>query len=206
VRAGRCLFQQGDRLARLNLLVSGLAQASVVAANGSSGLIAVRTPGSLLGAAAACLGVPQPVTITALTDCVVRPITLSDFEHVRARNPSVAAWLQEVLARQVNDYHAWSAAAALGRKRDLLEWLLADLFANASQRRPDGSARLLVPIGLSQLAQFLGVSRQWAYRLLEKLSNEDAIRRDPSGWLTAPASSRLLPPPSPDPNAGHDLG
>lgn len=97
-----------------------------------------------------------------------------------------------MLAREVRDELGRLADSVAQGGRARLASLLGELFLVASERRPDGSARLTFAMTVEQMGDAIGSAREPTARLLAGLIQEGAIARDGKGWLIAPAQSRLL--------------
>ncbi len=185
------ICDENDPIHELLLIEAGVVRVSAIEDDGRASLVALRTVGWLIGAAPAILGTRHLACISALTDCTVRRLTVAEFHRLRREDPDVGQWLQEMLAIEAAEQHLRAAAGHSGRKRQVLERVLVELFAAASTPRPDGARRLVVPLGPTELGELVGISRQWADRLLTEMRDDNTLLRE-RGWLIAPAGSSLL--------------
>lgn len=154
-------------------------------------MVAVRTPGWLLGAAPTFCGARFTSTAVALTACELALMSLDTLRTARTR-PDVSLWLQEMLSREVLDQLQRSAATAAGDCRDRLLHLFADLFAAIGTMQPDGSARLPIVLTVTDVAMLVGAAREHVSRLMTCLERDGVFTRS-KGWLAIPATSPWLP-------------
>jgi len=150
----------------------------------------VHPTGWVIGAGAALTGGRIDATICTLTDCRVRPLPRETFAAA-ARVPVASAWLSLMLAADARDQSRWLVATEAGAMA-LTEALFVSLFAAAARAQPDGTLRLTFPLSVTQVAAFVGVSRQYMSRILAALSDTGTVaHRDDRFWL--PPRSRLRP-------------
>jgi hypothetical protein len=72
-----------------------------------------------------------------------------------------------------------------------LEGLFVELLLAASEERPDGSRRLTVNISVTELADLVSVSRQWASQCFRTWRDRGIVTREHGSWVV-PAGSPLL--------------
>ena len=94
VPRGTVLSRQGNAVGAVWLLISGVARLSIRRGD-LDVLVAVRTPGWLLGAAPAFCGTCFTSTAVALTACEVALMSLDSLRAARTR-PDVSVWLQDM--------------------------------------------------------------------------------------------------------------
>jgi CRP-like cAMP-binding protein len=187
---GTILFREGDPIRSVYLVLSGVMSLRSFQA-GREVLVAVRTAGWLLGAASAIHGAAHLATAVAMTPCELRPMSDRDFGRFRRTDAEFRERLQEMLAEEVAEQFARAAAVAGGDCQARLEHLLASLFRASGQQRPDGSVRLTLDLSVTDLANLVGVGREYISRLLPKLSATGVLVRE-RDWFVATPDSRLL--------------
>jgi CRP-like cAMP-binding protein len=196
VPRGTILSRQGTTVGAVLLLMGGVARLSI-RRDDRDVLVAVRTPGWLLGAAPVLCGVRFTSTAVALTACELALMSLETLRATRTR-PDVSLWLQDMLSREVLDQLQRSAATAVGDCRDRVESLFADLFTAIGAMQPDGSARLPIVLTVTDIAMLVGAAREHVSRLLTCLERDGVFTRS-KGWLSVPATSPWLPMLASDP-------
>jgi CRP-like cAMP-binding protein len=190
VPRGTVLSRQGNAVGAVWLLISGVSRISIRHGDRDV-LVAIRTPGWLLGAAQAFCGTRFTSTAVALTACELALMSLDTLREVRAR-PDVSLWLQDMLSREVLDQLQRAAATGAGDCRDRLQRLFADLFTAIGAMQPDGSARLPIVLTVTDVATLVGAAREHVSRLLTCLERDGVFTRS-KGWLSLPATSPWLP-------------
>jgi CRP-like cAMP-binding protein len=191
VPARHRICREGDPAFELLLIDAGVVKVCLPEEDGRVSLLALRTRGWMIGAAPAILGTPQLARIFTMTECVVRSLSHTAFQRMRREDPDISLWLQDMFAVEVAEQHIRSAAGHTGHKRRLLDRVLTELFTAASTPRENGSRRLSVPLGPTDVGELIGVSRQWADRLLTDMVQDGTIIRE-GGWLIAPNGSALF--------------
>jgi CRP-like cAMP-binding protein len=187
---GATVTRGGQPVRTLHFITSGVIRLTV-ARDGDDVFVAVRTPGWLLGAVPAILGVTHTTTGVALTDCELRPLSIAEFDHIRQANHAVGRWLQVMLAREVSEQLSRGAALVGAAGRARVEQLLVELFAAASVEREDGSRKLAFDLTVTDFANLVASGREPVSRIFTALAREAVIGRD-RGWLVVPGRSPLL--------------
>jgi CRP-like cAMP-binding protein len=129
----------------------------------------------LVGAAAATLRRRHPVSASTVTACVLRALRIETFFSAEA-NPSVAAWLRRMAAREVYDQIVAIAQLATVDARGRLEHLLMQLLTKErDSTETDGEVDVLLT--RNELAQLIGTTREHVSRLLKEMHDEGVVTR-----------------------------
>ena len=187
---GTTLFREGNEVATLRVLTSGVVKICV-SKDGHDLLVGVRTAGRVLGATSAILGDPQLATAVAITACELRTLSFREFHAFRTSSPDVAGWLLDQFAREIRDQHKRARALASGRLEAHLRWLIVYVFRAAHVERRDGSLRLGFPLNVTEIAEWMGVTRPPVSALLTRLRRQGVLVRDHDWWVL-PADSPWL--------------
>jgi CRP/FNR family cyclic AMP-dependent transcriptional regulator len=174
-RPGATLFCEGDLSAFVLLLTEGRVKVSMTTPDGKDVVLAVCTPGELLGELSAIDGSPRSATATAIDMVAARVVAAEDFRaFLAASAPAALALLVSLCGRlRTSDRHRveFVALDSVGRvARRLVE--LAEQFGIPS---PDGGVHIDVPITQEELAGWTGSSREAVGKALH------ALRR--RGWI-----------------------
>jgi CRP-like cAMP-binding protein len=156
---GSTLFNEGETSDRVVLLLSGRVKVSYFTEEGKEVVLAVRSPGDILGELSALDGEPRSATATALETVEALLLTAGQFRDFLCGQPQAAVVLLEMLARRLRDADRkrveFGAYDTVGRvARRLLE--LADRFGEPDQ---DG-IRIALPLSQDELAGWVGASRK----------------------------------------------
>jgi CRP/FNR family transcriptional regulator, cyclic AMP receptor protein len=174
-RPGSTLFCEGDLSAFVLVLTEGRAKVSMTTPDGKDVVLAVCTPGEVLGEVSAIDGSPRSATASAIDLVEARVVAAEDFRAFLAVSaPAALALLVSVCGRlRTEDRRRveFVALESVGRvARRLVE--LAEQFGVPC---PDGGVRIDVPITQEDLAGWTGSSREAVGKALQ------ALRR--RGWI-----------------------
>lgn len=165
--AGSVLFHEGDRADRVLVVQSGRVKLVATEVNGTETVLAVRSPGELVGEIAAIDDRPRSATAVAVgaVECIA--VTTERFRALVATTPEIAMALLHVFAARLREaegrraeYGALDTTQRLARR--LLE--LADAGGTIS--------------GLNQddLAALIGASREAVAKSLAALRTAGLVR------------------------------
>jgi CRP-like cAMP-binding protein len=156
---GSTLFNEGERSDRIVVLLSGRVKVSYFAEDGREVVLAVRSPGDLLGELSALDGETRSATATAMEPVEALLLSVEQFRTFVVAHPGVAFVLLEMLSRRLRDADRkrieFGAYDAVGRvARRLVE--LAEDFGE-----PEGKGvRIALPLSQDELAGWVGASRK----------------------------------------------
>ena len=106
LKAGDTLFQTGDSGDGCYRLDSGLLKVSLISPQSKERIVAILTPGTVVGDLAVIDGLPRSASVLALTDCELRFLTRAAFEDLAREHPEIHQYLVKLLAarlRQADD-------------------------------------------------------------------------------------------------------
>lgn len=153
-------------------------------------VVALRYPGSLLGAASVILGCSSPVTAQTLTRCRVRDARSDRFLRAIKENVTLSWQLHEIHSRYLHDQFGQVAGLKALSARTRLERLLCELCQLQAPQTTTREMRIRLSLKHSELAEALMITPQHLSRLLATLESEGLLRRE-RGWLVIPAPNRL---------------
>lgn len=155
---GSVIFSQGDEGDALFGVVSGRVRISATGAGGQEVFLSIMEPGDTFGEIAVMDGLPRTAGATALDSAVLIVIKRRDFLTLLTREPPLAIHLMQLLCARLRwtseliEESAFLSGPARLAKRLLI---LASLHG-----RPADTSQLELRISQSELAHFLGFSRQ----------------------------------------------
>ena len=187
---GSILFRENAEVRVIHFLVAGVVK--LVALNGCRDLLVdVRTPPCLLGATTAITGRQHGTTAIAMTDCETRLVLLYEFHRLAQLDSMTMHALISLLAGEVIAAHERLVSIGGGDSEARLACLFRELFRAAGRVCPDGATRLDLDLSVTEVADLVSVSRQWASQRLSHWSRRALLIRD-RGWFVAPKGSALL--------------
>ncbi|MGH8994394.1 MAG: Crp/Fnr family transcriptional regulator [Acidimicrobiia bacterium] len=171
---GSTLFNEGELSDRVVVLLAGRVKVSYFTEHGREVVLAVRSPGDLLGELSALDGEPRSATATALEPVEALVLTVARFRDFLCAHPQVAIGLLQMLSRRLRDADRqrveFGAYDSVGRvARRLLE--LAEDFGV-----PDGGGvRITVSLTQEELAGWVGASRKAVGNALQSLRSRGLV-------------------------------
>ncbi len=101
VPAGTVVIREGETPDRAYVVERGELSVQVRGADGEPVTLASLHAGDWVGEMALLLGLPRSATVTAITDCKLRPVTQDSLTHVIAQHPEETARLLRLLAERL---------------------------------------------------------------------------------------------------------
>jgi CRP/FNR family transcriptional regulator, cyclic AMP receptor protein len=186
------VVRQGDECDALFLVEEGAVKLVRSENQQREVIVAVRFPKWLLGCAAGLLGQPYPADVVTLSECRMRPVTLTDFNRLRESNIQFASAVERALAIEIFEQVAGIGMFALDvRKR--LRYVLDRLGRSCGKVQADGSVTLDLHLTQHDLADLVTASREKVNRLLKEFETQGSIRRS-RGWIVLTAMRQRRAP------------
>jgi CRP/FNR family transcriptional regulator, cyclic AMP receptor protein len=156
---GSTLFNEGDRSDRIVILVSGRVKVSYFTDDGREVVLAVRSPGDLLGELSTLDGEARSATATALEPVDAVLVPAGQFRTFLETHPHAALMLLELLSRRLRDadrkrveFGAYDTVGRVARR-------LVELAQEFGERDGEG-VRITLPLSQDELAGWVGASRK----------------------------------------------
>ncbi len=169
------LFRQGAPVESAYVIADGIVKLSHVNLNGEPTILAIRSQGWILGAAAATFSALHPITATTLTSCRLHRVSASRFRTLLRRRASLSWYVHEMHSREIHEHlmqvvglRSLPARKRLGR--------LFRRFVPAVVRAKDG-IRLDLPLRMWEVAQLIAVTPSYLSDPLRVLEHDGVLRR-----------------------------
>jgi CRP-like cAMP-binding protein len=193
-QAQHVLFRQGDVPRDVCSIESGCAKLTRAEGPQKEVIIGRRNPGWVLGAAAATLCVPHPVTATMLGPSAVRQIEAHTFRHILRTNHTTLAWVQQMHASEVRD-QALRLAELRQTPRERILGLFQQLLGLQTPVRR-GRGYFIQPIlTRAEMGQLIGLTREHVSRVIRQLETDGLLLRD-GGWIALATGWQCAKTPS----------
>ncbi len=188
--SGTELFKQGSVPQEVWSINHGFVKLVFLHQDAKEMIVALRSAGWVLGAAAVVLANPSPVTATTLTPCGLQRISSGHFLRLLQTDLRFSWYLSLVYSREVLEQIVRTAEQSMLPARLRLEMLLGQFMS--SLRSPDskGGIRFELPLRNWELAQLIGVTPEHLSRILRDLTKEGIIRRA-KGWILVERPEKL---------------
>jgi CRP/FNR family cyclic AMP-dependent transcriptional regulator len=167
--AGHHLFVQEDLADRVYGVISGTIEISIYSAGGKKLVANIELSQSLIGEIGALDGGPRTATATCLSDCELVSLSRAQlFDRIEKHPPLARAMIELLCTRlrwvsgQLGDHAFLGIEARLAKRLLFLSGMMSD---------PSG----WIPISQSELAEFLGVTRESVNKTLNEWRNRSII-------------------------------
>ena len=182
LKVGDTLFQTGDAGDGCYRLDKGLLKVSLISPQVSERIIAILTPGAIVGDLAVIDGLPRSASVLALTNCELRFLSRAAFDHLAQERPEIYQYLVKVLAarlRQADDNIA--SLAFLPIKGRVARALLA-LAENLGEETNLGGILIPRMINQGDLAAIAGVARENTSRILSEWERKKIVTKSSGSY------------------------
>ena len=180
---GVSVVRQGEDVAAVSRIASGLAKCVSAGPDGSETIIALRGPGWLIGATNALLRTKSPVSVITASPCTVVTLTRQVFEGLIGSDLDLPSSLLAVQAAEIEDLTTRYGELASGSSRARLIKILRILLSVDLHARPGPArVRLQIPVKEWELAQLVAITPAHLCRLFGALERDKVLRRN-KGWL-----------------------
>jgi CRP/FNR family cyclic AMP-dependent transcriptional regulator len=169
VGAGEFLFQHGEAGREMYRVLSGTLRLSLMREDGQQMIYALMGPGECIAASSLIDGHPLPQTADALDEVHLQVISASAFARLREEHRAFDDALLHLFAARLK---VFSQQLATARLADLPSQVVLRLLELA---KPHEQGRLAANVIHSDLAMFVGASRQSIHRVLKGLTEEGLI-------------------------------
>lgn len=151
-------------------------------------MVGLYTPGWVLGAAAAILERPHAGQATAVTRCIFWQTHAASFRTLLREDATLSFEMCRMITRDLYDRVVQASNLNSVRARQRLESLLHALATLQSADACGGAVRVRVPLTREELAEAVGVTREYLFHLLKELRYDGLVRLD-KGWLVIEPSA-----------------
>lgn len=165
---GQAIFREGEHGTHVVLILSGFVKVTTVV-EGFEMLLAIRSPGELVGETASMTDRPRNATVTACGRVVVSVLHQPEFEAAQRRHPELRRGAMTALAAQLEwanrrrtDYAVYPAHIRLAR-------VLVEIAAASGRPTADGVVDIIVPLRQPELAAMIAVSLATLQKAVQEL-------------------------------------
>ncbi len=190
--AGVELFSQGARADNVYLIHEGVIKLTRSEINGHEILLDLRFSGSLIASAAVISEKPHPFAAVTVTRCDLTRWNSRQFLSLIATDSSLSSRVRVMLSDEILDHIARMSQLTCLPARQRLEQFLWQLCERLGpdHLRPEGTAKLQLPLKHYEIAELLSITPTYLCRLLNDLEMESLITRR-KGWIVIKKPSEL---------------
>lgn len=197
------LVRQNESSDHVFVLRTGCVKVYTDSGTGYQAVLAIRSPGDLLGEQAGLDGRPRSASLFALTDVEALIVPSTRFAALTRSLPAVSDAVRLVLSRRLRDADRRRAAAGAERVEVRLAGLLLELGELYGRPAEGGSVRIDLPLTQDDMAGLVLSSRRTVSRILEEWRGRGLVATGRQAiMLTGPAELRRCARVRPSRTAG----
>jgi len=181
LQVGETLFHIGDVGDGCYSLDVGLLKVSLISPQIKERIIAVLTPGTIVGDLAVIDGLPRSASVAALTNCELRFLSRVSFERLAQERPEINQHLVKLLAARLRQADDTIASLAFLPVRARVARALLSLAKHLGEKT---EGAILIPRMITQgdIAAMAGVARENTSRILNEWERRKLVTRLSSSY------------------------
>jgi CRP/FNR family transcriptional regulator, cyclic AMP receptor protein len=182
LKDGDTLFQTGDTGDGCYRLDTGLLKVSLTSPQASERIVAILTPGAVVGDLAVIDGLPRSASVVALTNCELRFLSGVAFEQLARRHPEIHQYLVKLLASRLRQADDTIAALAFLPVKARVARALLTLAANLGETMESGGILIPRMINQGDIAAMAGVARENTNRILSEWKRRKVVTKSSGSY------------------------
>jgi CRP-like cAMP-binding protein len=168
------LFQQGDRVEYVYLLIRGTIKFSFVYGSGHEVISLMRSDACALGADAALLGVPSLVAATTLCQCKIRSIPAEPIRKMLRNDADLSFHMSRLMAFESLNHTMAIINSSSGNARDRLINFLRQQQAGVGKASDAAPASATI-LRKHEIAKLLAITPEHLSRIVKRLAMEGIV-------------------------------
>ena len=180
INKNRMLFSQGDKVNGCYIILDGTIKISLIESEGEESLLAVLGIGDIVGEMGVVSGRKRSADATALKDCSLGYLSISNFERIADDNPVIYRKLLGILCNRLKATNQNFINQRLSLSERLARTLI-NLSQSFGSDLPDGRICIKHKITQVELGRMTNTSRENINRQL-KVWRDDGLLSQISGY------------------------
>lgn len=191
LKTGDTLFQTGDNGDGCYRLDKGLLKVSLISPQVRERIIAIITPGAVVGDLAVIDGLPRSASVHALTNCELRFLSRAAFQRLAQANPEIHQYLVRLLAARLRKADGIIASLAFLPVKARVAHALLALAENLGEETDSGGVLIPRSINQADIAAMAGVARENTSRILSEWARKKLVTKSAGSYrIDDPAKLR----------------
>jgi CRP/FNR family transcriptional regulator, cyclic AMP receptor protein len=182
LKAGDTLFQTGDSGDGCYRLDIGLLKVSLISPQVKERIIAILTPGAVVGDLAVIDGLPRSASVVALTDSELRFLSGVAFEQLAREHPEIHQYLVKLLAARLRHADEIIAALAFLSVKARVARALLTLAEDLGEATDSGEILIPRMIHQTDIAAIAGVARENTNRILSEWERKKLVTKSAGSY------------------------
>jgi CRP/FNR family cyclic AMP-dependent transcriptional regulator len=177
LKANETLFQTGDTGDGCYRLDSGMLKVILTSSQAEERIVAIFSPGAIVGDLAILDGLPRSASVVALTDCELCFVSRTNFEHYASQHPEIYRYLIKVLAARLREADDYIASLAFLPAKGRVAHALLELAKTVGVETSSGEVLIPRMINQKGLAAIAGVARENVNRVLNDFERSKVVSK-----------------------------
>lgn len=191
LKAGDTLFQTGDKGDGCYRLDQGLLKVSLISPQVRERIIAIITPGAVVGDLSVIDGLPRSASVHALTNCELRFLSRAAFDRLAQEHPEIHQYLVKLLAARLRQADEIIASLAFLPVKARVAHTLLALAENLGEETDSGGVLIPRIITQGDIAAMAGVARENTSRILSEWERKKLVTKSSGAyWIQDKAKLR----------------
>jgi CRP/FNR family transcriptional regulator len=182
LKAGDALFQTGDVGDGCYRLDKGLLKVILISPQVRERIVAIITPGSIVGDLAVIDGLPRSASVHAITDCELRRLSRAAFERLAQEHPEIHRYLVKLLAARLRQADDMIASLAFLPVKARVAQALLSLAKNLGEKTDSGAVLIPRMINQADIAAMAGVARENTSRVLSEWERKKLVTKSSGSY------------------------
>jgi CRP/FNR family transcriptional regulator, cyclic AMP receptor protein len=184
LKAGDTLFEAGDTGDGCYRLDRGLLKVALESPQVREQIVAILTPGAIVGDLAVIDGLPRSASVVALIECELRFLSRLAFENLTRERPEIYQYLVKLLAARLRQADETIASMAFLPSKGRVARTLLTLAENVGEETDSGGTLIPRVINQGDIAAMAGVARESTNRILSEWERKKLVTKSSgSYWI-----------------------
>jgi CRP/FNR family transcriptional regulator len=177
LKAGDTLFEAGDTGDGCYRLDEGFLKVALVSPQVREQIVAILTPGAIVGDLAMLDGLPRSASVVALTDCELRFLSRLAFQDLARARPEIYQYLVKLLSARLRQADETIASMAFLPMKGRVARTLLTLAENVGEETDSGGILIPRMINQGDIAAMAGVARENTSRILSEWERKKLVTK-----------------------------
>ena len=182
LKADETLFQTGDIGDGCYRLDSGMLKVILTSSRAEERIVAILAPGAIVGDLAMIDGLPRSASVVALTDCELRFVSRTAFEHYALQHAEIYRYIVKVLAARLRETDENIASLAVLSAKGRVAHALLELAKTVGVETSSGEVLIPRMINQKGLAAIAGVARENVNRVLSDFQRSKVVSKSSEAY------------------------
>ncbi|MBI5417519.1 Crp/Fnr family transcriptional regulator [Candidatus Poribacteria bacterium] len=172
------IFHENDTGSFLFILKSGSVKISICDRNGNEDILKIIYPNDFFGEMSLLDGQHRSATVTAIEDCSTLIIQRENFIELISKYPEMALNILAVLCRRIRKTDEKIGLLRFADAYGKIAKVLLDISKEQGNKDKNGNVIINLNISRQEFADFAGLSRETAARILNEFHKSGCIKVD----------------------------